>query len=387
MTPEEVAGHILTGCEYVNIPIPLANLVGLNGAVILKAIENWCISNARHKKKAYFRNGYWWTHATYQDWLNQFKFLGSTRSIQRTVLELEKQGLIISEPLSKGKFDRTKWYRLNRRELGALYLKAFGDIFNPPDDAETTENPIVPEMDDDDDNLAHRGCQNLASRMPNLDAHQLINKKLGEEELIKQEEPIAVFEQTSPFQNSTVLTEEKEQPQTQTDDPKPLKESSANLSQKKITTARWRETGKLGKHGYPNVVNMQGIILELLPWVELNDTLRSGYGFNPEFEAFVSKQQVKKKYFSDMRPGEFVAAIKDWIGRAATDEERFGQVMRRWEMFERNLIDEGTKTVKELYQESEREKRWQAIAQGQPMPTEPQPAKPERKKLTIKDAM
>lgn len=196
-----------------------------------------------------------------------------------------------------------------------------------------------------------------------------------------------VFEQTSPFQNSTVLTEEKEQPQTQTDDPKSLKESSANFSQKKITTARWRETGKLGKHGYPNVVNMQGSIVEILPWIELNDTLRSGYGFNPEFEAFVSKQQVKKKYFSDMRPGEFVAAIKDWIGRAATDEERFGQVMRRWEMFERNLADEGTKTVKELYQESEKEKRWQAIAQSQPMPTEPQPAKPERKKLTIKDAM
>ncbi|WP_413275399.1 hypothetical protein [Floridanema evergladense] len=143
----------------------------------------------------------------------------------------------------------------------------------------------------------------------------------------------------------------------------------------------------MGKHGYPNVVNMQGQILELLPWMELNDRSSSGYGFNPEFEAFISKQQVKKKYFAEMLPGEFIAAIKDWIGKAATDDERFGQVMRRWEMFESQFRDEDSKTVKEIYEATEREKRWQAIAQNQPMPTEPQPTKTERKKFSTKDVM
>ena len=178
MTPEEVAGHILAGCEYVNIPIPLANLVGLNGAVILKAIENWCISNARHKKKSYFRNGYWWTHATYQDWLNQFKFLGSTRTIQRLVLDLEKQGLVISEPFQKNKFDRTKWYRLNRKELGALYLKEFGDIFEPPSESEVTQSQIVPKLDDDSDNLASGECQKLTMSASIFDPHLFDQKEL-----------------------------------------------------------------------------------------------------------------------------------------------------------------------------------------------------------------
>lgn len=139
MTPLEAAAELLLSEDYIVVPIPLANLLGLAEAVLLKKIDAWCASNRKCQKKKYFRNGHWWTNGSYSDWNNRLPCVGSSRTVQRIALGLEKLGLLISDHLSPKKSDRTKWYRVDRVKLGQLYLE----------NAQTLIESIVPDWHDD----------------------------------------------------------------------------------------------------------------------------------------------------------------------------------------------------------------------------------------------
>lgn len=88
----------------------LAVAVGLNEAIVLQQMHYWL------GKKSHVRNGQKWVYNSYAEWQKQFPFW-SESTIKRAILSLEKQGIIISKNFNKAKFDKTKWYRIDYKEL------------------------------------------------------------------------------------------------------------------------------------------------------------------------------------------------------------------------------------------------------------------------------
>ncbi|MEH2293359.1 hypothetical protein [Nostoc sp.] len=145
---------------YTKLYWSVANVVGVNQALLIQIIESWCLSNARLNKHGYFHDGEWWTSATYKEWENAYPALGSQRSIQRLLLGLEESGYVISCQLKKNKGNAAKFYRVDPVKVGALLLKdlsvvqkindtnaASVSMMPKMDDANDTQRPIVPKMD------------------------------------------------------------------------------------------------------------------------------------------------------------------------------------------------------------------------------------------------
>lgn len=84
----------------------LAKEIGLNEAIILQQIHFWLQTNYHIKE------GQRWIYNSYTQWQEQFPFW-SIKTIQRTILSLEKKSIIKSGNFNKLKIDRTKWYTIN----------------------------------------------------------------------------------------------------------------------------------------------------------------------------------------------------------------------------------------------------------------------------------
>jgi len=97
----------------------LACLVGGWEAMILQQIHYWLEINQESNRN--YRDGYFWTFNTYQNWQRQFPFL-SVKRIKKAILSLEAQGLLIADNFNSLKVDRTKWYRINYPALNSLKL-------------------------------------------------------------------------------------------------------------------------------------------------------------------------------------------------------------------------------------------------------------------------
>ena len=124
--------------KYTKLIWQVANKIGINQALFVEVIEDWCQYNALHGKTHYFQDGEWWTAATYEQWAQIYPALGSKRSLQRLLLDLEKSNYVISAQCVVKSWNRTKFYRPNPETIGKLILEAVM--------AETTQNPIVPEL-------------------------------------------------------------------------------------------------------------------------------------------------------------------------------------------------------------------------------------------------
>lgn len=88
----------------------LACLVGINGAIILQQVHWW--SNISEHRM----NGFIWVYNSYEDWCKQFKWL-TPRALQKHILQLEKDGYLISESFPYRGKGRTKWYRVDYEHL------------------------------------------------------------------------------------------------------------------------------------------------------------------------------------------------------------------------------------------------------------------------------
>ncbi|MBA8659965.1 conserved phage C-terminal domain-containing protein [Staphylococcus aureus] len=111
----------------------LAELIGLNEAIILQQMHYW-IGNSKHEydnKK--------WIYNSYSKWIEQFPFW-SESTIKRAITSLEKQNLLHVGNYNKAGFDRTKWYSINYFELEILVTRASGqnDPTNTRDYTETS---------------------------------------------------------------------------------------------------------------------------------------------------------------------------------------------------------------------------------------------------------
>lgn len=92
----------------------LAVAIGLNEAIVLQQIHYW-ISNV--KNKGYEQDGYKWVYNTYAEWKETNFPFWSENTIQRTFASLEEKGLVVSIQPMKGKYDRTKYYRIEHTKL------------------------------------------------------------------------------------------------------------------------------------------------------------------------------------------------------------------------------------------------------------------------------
>jgi hypothetical protein len=93
----------------------LANIVGLNEALVLQRLNYWLT----RPDVGVERDGYKWVYNTYEQWHENFRFW-STITIKRIFYRLEKAGLIISAQFDKGKWDQTKYYRIDYQALEKL---------------------------------------------------------------------------------------------------------------------------------------------------------------------------------------------------------------------------------------------------------------------------
>ncbi len=92
----------------------LAVAIGLNEAIVLQQIHYW-ISNT--KNKGYEQDGYKWVYNTYAEWKETNFPFWSENTIQRVFTSLEEKGLVVAIQPMKGKYDRTKYYRIEYTNL------------------------------------------------------------------------------------------------------------------------------------------------------------------------------------------------------------------------------------------------------------------------------
>jgi len=84
----------------------LARLLDVNKAIILQQVQYW-VGISGHEKE-----GHRWIYNSYEEWNKQFSWL-KPRAIQYHILQLERDGYIISANFNKDSRDHTKWYRIN----------------------------------------------------------------------------------------------------------------------------------------------------------------------------------------------------------------------------------------------------------------------------------
>lgn len=97
----------------------LAEMIGLNEAIVLQQVHYWIENAKRGENKAKYRDGKYWVYNTYQEWETQFPFW-SPDTIKRTFLRLENLGLILA-----GQFEgnhRRKWYTIDYDKLDQMDL-------------------------------------------------------------------------------------------------------------------------------------------------------------------------------------------------------------------------------------------------------------------------
>ncbi|WP_109064365.1 replication protein RepO [Aggregatibacter kilianii] len=100
----------------------LAKAIGLNEAIFLQQLHYFLrISKNR-------ADGRSWVYNTIKDWQAEFSFW-SLKTVQRTIENLEKMGLILStDKFNKMKMDKTKWYSIDYEKLSEIS----GGNTNPP---------------------------------------------------------------------------------------------------------------------------------------------------------------------------------------------------------------------------------------------------------------
>lgn len=98
----------------------LAELIGLNEAVVLQQVHYWLQINRKAQKKEMFINDRWWTYGSYPKWREtNFRFW-SESTVKRTFLSLEDLKLLISAQFSEDKRDRSKWYTIDYEQLDSM---------------------------------------------------------------------------------------------------------------------------------------------------------------------------------------------------------------------------------------------------------------------------
>jgi hypothetical protein len=118
-------------------------LCSVSKAVIMQQVHFWLHVYTKKADQRHFFDGYYWVFNSYTEWHKDLDFIPFA-TMKRQILELEKNGLLISSEFNKNRGDRTKWYRINYEQLTLLTTgvelnhlvqnEPPSDHFEPPSD-------------------------------------------------------------------------------------------------------------------------------------------------------------------------------------------------------------------------------------------------------------
>ena len=121
--------------EPLQVLPALAVTLGLNEAIILQQLHYWL------RRKSHVRDNREWHYNTYADWQKQFPFW-SVSTIKRTMVSLEKSGVVIAGNFNNSPIDKTKWYAIDYNKLNELCDSATAQIEPSTDHIEPTTAQI-----------------------------------------------------------------------------------------------------------------------------------------------------------------------------------------------------------------------------------------------------
>ena len=117
---ENIKSNKLLMDEKPLVVLPrLAELVGLNEALILQQIHFWCYTFSQAKKRDHYQGDRWWCFNSIREWQTNFPFW-SQKTIQRAITSLRKRKLVLVSNYNKMKYDRTLWYSVDYDALERL---------------------------------------------------------------------------------------------------------------------------------------------------------------------------------------------------------------------------------------------------------------------------
>ena len=89
----------------------LACQVGLNEAIVLQQFHYWIEKNKATGSN--FRDGYYWTYGTIQDYRDRDFRFWSFNTVKRTITSLLELGFLLKGNFNKKKMDHTGWYAID----------------------------------------------------------------------------------------------------------------------------------------------------------------------------------------------------------------------------------------------------------------------------------
>lgn len=100
----------MSAYHYFNVE--LAMEVGIPKAILLENLAFWIEKNMTNEK--HYHNGRYWTYNSARAFSKLFPYM-NTKTIERQLISLERDGYIISDNYNKTTYDKTKWYALTEK--------------------------------------------------------------------------------------------------------------------------------------------------------------------------------------------------------------------------------------------------------------------------------
>lgn len=170
--------HLLISEPPLQVLPSLAKTIGLNEAITLQQLHYWL----ENPKAGVDREGFRWVYNTYEDWQRDNFPFWSTKTIQRTFLNLERDGLVVSAQLDASRHDQKKYYRIDYDKVNSLIVT---DCPHParqgdcPDSDK--ESPCLNESETTTETTQRRGKSKFSNPVWDLQHGQ--NPDLSEEDI------------------------------------------------------------------------------------------------------------------------------------------------------------------------------------------------------------
>lgn len=85
-------------------------------AIMVDQLLNWQQEEARINDPEAFREGSWWVYMPIREWREQLSWI-SEHTIRRNLKELNELGLIRIGDFNRHRYDRTRWYTVDKEKL------------------------------------------------------------------------------------------------------------------------------------------------------------------------------------------------------------------------------------------------------------------------------
>lgn len=165
MTDKKYAHRIpsLMDEQPINFYPHLAEILGVNEAIVLQQIWFYINVNRQNESERHFHDDKWWVYNSYKQWNARYFPWLNPRAIQVVILNLEKLNILESMQGVEDRYDRRKWYTVNLKALEDVIQKA------SKDSAKSAPSSV---QDLDDDNV-----QNLHDEIPETTTEETTEKR------------------------------------------------------------------------------------------------------------------------------------------------------------------------------------------------------------------